>query len=372
MISEYCPRVLHVIDSLAIGGAERMLVEIVNHSSPLIKPFVCITRSDTALTEFINKDIPVFVLKRTKRFDLRGFIKFSSIVKENCIDLIHAYGYSSFSFVLLIKMLGLIKKPLILHLHFGIVETDPNYRKLFMTTFRPWVSMVVGVCENHKAWALRSGIPSERIRVIPNGIDLDPYEKISKDKEIKTESECLQGVLVGGLRPAKGLDLLIEAISIIYPKPNIKISVVGDIKDPGYYQMCHDLIRKHKLEDIFYFLGEQKNIPTILQKMDFALMSSRFESGPLSMIEYLASHLPIIAFNTGNITERAVAFGIQGIVPRNDVAAFAKELQKLLSLSSEDLMSRGELSSKLAFREFDIRMQIPDWISTYQAVLDKK
>jgi len=66
--------VMHVIDGLAVGGAERMLVEIANHTCRSdIKTSVCVTRSDITLAKELRTDIPIVVLNRKGRFDPEAF-----------------------------------------------------------------------------------------------------------------------------------------------------------------------------------------------------------------------------------------------------------------------------------------------------------
>ena len=95
--------VLHVIDQLVVGGAERMLVEIVNQMEPPYFPLVCVTRSGTTMADQLHSRIPLFVLDRKSRFDLKKILRFLMIIRSEKVDLIHAHGRSSFSFAAFAK-----------------------------------------------------------------------------------------------------------------------------------------------------------------------------------------------------------------------------------------------------------------------------
>jgi glycosyltransferase involved in cell wall biosynthesis len=362
------PHVMHVIDSLAIGGAERMLVEIVNQLRPTFQPLVCVTRSNLTLAGKISAGIPVYELGRNSRFDLEGMKRFSKVVREKSVDIIHAHGRSSFAFAAFTLSIQRIRVPLVLHEHYGI-DIDDEIPAWFRIWGKYRVSAFVGVYEKHTEWAARAGIPEDRIKVIPNGIDLTPFISGQKIRSIKVDNKPC-GVMVCGIRYVKGLDLLIQAISLIQPRPRMKILIVGDVKERVYYESCINLIKDLGLGEIFEFLGERTDIPQILHSVDFGFIPSRSESGPLVMIEYMASGLPVVAFKTGNISIKAAQSGIPGIVSAGDIDAFSVEINHLINLSEEDLKTRGELSRHVADETFDIKMQIPKWFSIYDQVLN--
>jgi glycosyltransferase involved in cell wall biosynthesis len=258
--------------------------------------------------------------------------------------------------------------PLILHDHFSDTDNNDEIPTWFRFSGKYWVSAFVGVSDSNALWAARAGIPENKISVIPNGIDLTPYTSRQNIRSIKFEN-IPYGVMVCGIRYVKGLDVLIRAVSLIQPRPRMKILIVGDVKELVYYESCINLIKNLGLEEIFEFLGERTDIPQILHSVDFGLLPSRSESGPLVMIEYLASGLPVVAFETGNITIKAAQSGIPGIVSAGEINAFSSEISRLINMTDEALKARGELSRHVAAETFDIKMQIPKWYSIYDQVL---
>ena len=107
------PHVMHVIDSLAPGGAERMLVDIANNiDRDQFSVSVCITRSNNALAKVLHPDIPFMALDRKWRFDPKGFTRFKQFSNEHSVDIFHVHGRTSFAFLLMARVLGLCKSPL--------------------------------------------------------------------------------------------------------------------------------------------------------------------------------------------------------------------------------------------------------------------
>jgi len=81
--------ILHVIDSLAVGGAERGLVELANQAArDGHRVAVCVTRSETTLAPGLRPGIDLWVLGRQRRFDLPAMKRFAGLVQHHRIDLV--------------------------------------------------------------------------------------------------------------------------------------------------------------------------------------------------------------------------------------------------------------------------------------------
>src|SRR5688500_9968918 len=112
---------MHITDTLAIGGKERMLVELANQLvSSGTDVSVCVTRSDLTLSAVLHSSIPVLSLGRKSSFAISGFQHFITFVQRQKPDVLHAHGRSSFSFLAFLKTLGRISSPIVFHDHYGI------------------------------------------------------------------------------------------------------------------------------------------------------------------------------------------------------------------------------------------------------------
>jgi len=367
--------VMHVIDSLAVGGAERMLVEIANNTNrDNFKVSVCVTRSDITLANELKSDISLYVLNRKSRFDIQGLKKLSIIVKNEKIDILHVHGRSSFALTAFANSLGLVSSPIILHDHFGAIEVDNSIPIWFRLWGKRKLKHYVGVYQRLAEWARRAGIPFHKISVIENALDLSrisnavPY---NLRQNLNISKQVLIGVFVGGLRREKGLDILIDALSITRFHSKMKILVIGAIQDNSYFQTCKEKINQRSLSETIMFLGCRTDVPRILKSVDFAVIPSISESGPLVLIEYMAAGLPFVASRVGAISLRAEELGVPGFVTPGDPEAFAQALDELLSLSSIERAERGNIGQQIAFQYFDIRKKMPQWYEVYARVFGR-
>jgi glycosyltransferase involved in cell wall biosynthesis len=365
--------ILHVSDTLAIGGKERMLVSLANELvSNGMAASVSITRSDTTLARELHPSIPIVTLCRRSSFDRSGFQRFVTFVREQKPDVFHAHGRASFSFLAFLKTIHKISAPIIFHDHYGPIEIDEVVPVWFRWWGRYLVDYYVGVYSKLGDWASEAGVPSYKIGVIENGIDMRPFKEatawdlrtkynLPPDKKI--------GVVLGGLRPEKGLDMLAQAVAQAKLAKDAHFLVVGNKQDENYVETCLQGMQAMNIANCFTFVGQQTAVPEILKGADFALMPSRSESGPLVLIEYLSAGLPVVAFRVGALSQTAFEHGVHGLVPAEDVNAFANELDLVLALSVNERLQRGLDGQTIAYKNFDIIKKMPYWYAVYDQVL---
>ena len=367
---------MHVIDSLPIGGAERMLVTLVNSvDRQIVEPSVCITREGLTLVKEILSDIPVIELKRRNRFDPVGFVKLREYSLKQKVDLYHAHGRSTFSFLLAAKKLGFITAPILLHDHYGDIEMDQYIPGWFKLIGCQGMAYYVGVYKKLADWALKAGVPTERVTWIGNALELQriqSYSPLNLHEMFQVPLERKIGILIGNIRPAKGLDLLIESLSKCNTDVLPVIIVVGKLLDSEYSQKCFENIKLAKLKDSFRFVGQQANSLSWMKGADFGIMSSRSESGPLVLIEMMACGLPIAAFNVGDISNTVSQALPTSFVQPGDTQGFARLLEKLNACSSEEMREMGAHVKKIAYQSFDIESKLPQWYAIYHTAMEKK
>ena len=340
--------ILHVIDSLAVGGAERMLVDIANATVAPYRVSVCITRSDAPLAHDLHPEIPLHVIGRTSRFDVGGMLRFARLVRAQKVDVLHAHGLSTLSFLVMLRTLGLIRTPVVLHEHFGNIERETNTP----TWYRLWgwrfVDQFVGVYQKLADLAADVGIPAGKINVIENALDLDRLRRadpIDLHQAFNIPTNALIGIVVAGMRFEKGIDLLLDALTLIASATPYHLLIVGSERQQGYANACHQQVTALGLADRVTFAGERTDVPGLVRGADFAIMPSRSESGPLVLIEYGCFGLPIVATQVGSIGNRFANLGAEGFVPPNDTAALAAALSELLELNAARSRKSGAASA---------------------------
>lgn len=154
----------------------------------------------------------------------------------------------------------------------------------------------------------------KKTKVVYNGIDL---ERFNIDKQQCREANCINGnegtiIFIGRLNPIKGVKYLIIAMKLFLEKnENAKLLIIGG--DDGEKNYLEDLAKKLNISNSIIFAGKISNdlIPNYLYYSDIFILPSLSEGFPNTILEAMASGLPIIASNVGGINE-IVQDGING------------------------------------------------------------
>lgn len=365
--------IMHVIDSLAVGGAERMLVELANQTTgDGHQVSVCVTRSQTTLAKDLDGQIKTWVLNRTKRFDWIAMRRFARLVARERVDVLHSHGRSSFSFLALLKTLGAVRQPIVMHDHYGI-EIDSAVPLWFKFWAKREVGHYVGVSQSLSQWAQSAGLLNNRISVIHNVLDLSRIETAASlpiRDELSIACDVPLGIVIGGVCREKGIDVLIDAVTRSKRGRAGKILIVGAARDAEYSIHCREQAAAAGLRDTILFLGERLDVANLMKSVDFALIPSISESGPLVLIEYMAAGLPFVATKVGGISQRVAELNVPEFVAAGDSEALAGALDRLLATNCSKRRQRARLGQDAVSSYFDIRRTMPRWYEVYESVLE--
>jgi glycosyltransferase involved in cell wall biosynthesis len=170
------------------------------------------------------------------------------------------------------------------------------------------------------------GIRSRRIRHIPNGIDLDSFYPGAPTASLR------RLVTVARLRPEKGHDTLIDAAAAITRAvPGVTLTIVGE--GPMREQLTAR-VASRGLEDRVLFAGHTDDVAATLRGHDVFVLPSRSEAFPNSVIEAMATGLPVVASDIGGIPE-LIEHGRNGLLVRpGDAGELARAVIELLRRQS--------------------------------------
>ena len=366
--------IMHVIDSLDIGGAERAAVDLANVSVKNgFRVSFCTTRHAGALALELSPAISTYHLNRTKRFDWQAMQRFAQLIDDIQVDIVHAHMRSTAALMMLLKTLGWLKTPVLLQDHHGI-EIDSSIPLWLSWWGRRVIDQYVGVYPKLCQWAKRAGFRDDRIDYVGHAMDLsrlNSVQAIDVRREFDLPIDRPVGIVVGNTRLEKGTDTFIQLIAESPTAKQAVYIIVGRDADPEFAQMCRGLLANHGLQDTIRFVGLRHDVPSLLRGVDFAVMPSRSESGPLVLIEYLAAGLPFVSFNVGDLAGQIAPKGVPGFAPPGDVTAFQQELEKLLKMALDERVQRGKAGRKIAEDRFSIEAKLPEWQQIYQKLLSR-
>ena len=207
-----------------------------------------------------------------------------------------------------------------------------------------WVHYFVANCHATAKWASEiETIPRERIKIIYNGVELEQFQSVStNDKNeirhglgLKQDSFVIG--IVANLRPVKQVDTFLRAAALANSRlANLQFLIAGDGEQR---KELENIASAAGIADKTFFMGKRTDVPKILAACDAAILSSSSESFSNSIVEYLASGLPIISTDVGGCRE-IIEDGVNGfIVPVADPEAMADRIIELATNKHPEMTS---------------------------------
>lgn len=369
-------RVLMCTDQLAVGGAERVAVDIANTlDRGTHEVHFCATRAGGPLVERLRDDVEVRVLGRTATWDLRRLVQFGAWVRGAGIDVIHSHGRGTMRFVALARALRLVECRHVFHDHYNWLHVDRRARPSLRVPLRS-VDAYMGVDGRLCEWARSSvGIDPGRVHLVRSGVDLsrfDAVEPVDLRALVGAPADALVLVMVGNLRPQKDHPTLVRALAALAPeeRDRLCVAVVGSTtSDPTYHHDLLAMVERLGVGGSFHLLGARDDAPALIAAADAGVATSKDETGPLVVLEYMASGLPFLATDTGEISRAVRDLGVGWVTPPRDAGALADALRELLATPPEQRLAmgrRGHEEAVARFSQADVTRRVE---AIYQGVL---
>ncbi|MBJ6137686.1 glycosyltransferase [Marinobacter litoralis] len=339
-------KVLHLIDSGGLYGAEKMLLTLVSEQikqglAPMILSAGEPEQPEKPLeTEAKNLGLPVTPWRMKAGFNLMGAKDIFRWARSNGFQLLHSHGYK-FNVLMGLWPESIRSLPLVTTLH-GYIKA-PRFTKswLYESVDRFALNQmraVVLVSETMRQQIPRAISESERVAVIPNGLDVDAVQLKAQCPLSETYLDFLEAhspvvLAVGRLSPEKGFDRLIQAFSLVIEDyPNAGLIIIGEGAMRG------QLERQAKEADLSSNLllpGYSDQVPALMSKVDMLCMPSLTEGLPITLLEAMAVEVPILATNVGEIGQVLGRTGTHTsggvVIPENDGAALLDGMKEVLS-----------------------------------------
>jgi len=371
-------RVLTVTDSLAVGGAERVAVDIANTlDRSRYEVTFCATRNGGPLADALADDVPLTVLGRRATWDMSKLVEFASLVRKGDFDLIHSHGRSTMKFVALARATRLIRVPHVFHDHFGWLHTVPGATLGLRTALRNEVDCYVGVNELLCRWARDTvGVPAGQVNLIRSGVDLSRFDGLAPadlHAAFDLPDDAVTAVMVANLHAPKDHPTLLRALTGLSDseRDSLHVIFVGSTSaDPEYFAKCQLQIDQSRLQEVVTIAGARDDVPALLAGADAGLLCSQNESGPLVLLEYMAAGRPFVATATGEIAKSVRDLGIGIYATPGDRHGMTEALRQLLALGPDGRKDAGERARVTVAEHFSQQAVTRRIQELYAQVLD--
>jgi glycosyltransferase involved in cell wall biosynthesis len=364
-------KVVQIVPMLGPGGAERVAVDLLrglNRQRFEVALISIWRRVGCELEQALdNCNTRVEYLGKGWGFDGRTYHRLHRVLREYRPDIVHTHlhvlRYALPSLLLLKHMTSL-------HTVHNLAEREIEPRARCIQRYALSHGVVPVAVSEEVAHSLKPLYGIERCRVIPNGIPTNRYThpQITRSEKAGFRDDQVLFVCVARFAAQKNHALLLRAFAQgPASDPNAHLVLVGE---GDLREQLEEQVKTLKLPGKVHFLGLRSDIPDVLNAMDVFVLSSDWEGNPLSVMEAMASGLPIVATAVGGVPD-LLANGKEGFLQRpRDTQGLAKSMAFLLS-SPETRKSMGAAAARRAQENFDVSRMVQAYEQLYENLVDQ-
>ncbi|SDE76583.1 Glycosyltransferase involved in cell wall bisynthesis [Pricia antarctica] len=356
--------ILQIINSLLIGGAEKLVVEA---SKKIIEKGhqvdILLFKTTNSLLEqevLTRTDITVhFLSENTNIYNPSHILKIRKHLLQNKYDVVHVHLFPAVYWTALAVRKSFNGK---------LIHTEHNtknrrmgnwfYRQIDNIIYRKYDCHIAISDAVRKSLDVHLMTKKSKVVNIYNGVNL---ETIASAKAIDREQLGLNDdqkilIQVSSFRKQKNQAILIKALERL--NANVHLLLVGKGELMSY---CESLAKELYVENRVHFLGVRTDVPQLLKTADIVILSSHYEGLSLASVEGLASGKPFIASNVPGLTEVVEGAGL--LFPKNNSVRLAEMIDELFTDKIyynkivKDCMARS--------KKYDLNIMVNHYIELY-------
>ncbi len=371
--------VLHVIDTLGLGGAERFLVGLVTHlDQRRFRPLVAwITASGPFEEDLRQAGVPVIGIGARGHRDVAAWRRLAHVMRQEGVHIVHTHLFVDGFYGRLAALWSGVPVRIVTQQN---AYDDPGRR---LPAWQIWANRLLVPVTQHFVAVSQAAkeylhkvewVPRHKISVVPNAIEPPPPVPEEEVRALRAAwlGAGHSGPLIGTvarLEPQKGLDVLIRALPLVRRTlPGVRCVIVGQ---GALEPELRALARALHVEEHVVFAGTRRDIPAVLAALDLFVLPSRFEGLSLALLEAMAAGKPVVATAVSGTVE-VIDPGRTGIlVPPEDEGALARAVLDLLT-RPRAMQALGERARAYVLQHYTIERIVHQYTHIYDKHIGHK
>ena len=371
------PLIVHVVHGFSVGGLENGLVNLVNRmpANRWRHAIVSLTQVSGRFAERVERQDVRFIELGKRPGHLAGdYPRLYRLFRHLRPAVVHTRNLAALEAAVPAWAAGV---PVRIHGEHGWNAQDPaGERRRYQYVrrlYRPFVHRYVALSRDLQIYLQgRVGIPAARISQLYNGVDTERFRPVAQRRPI---AGCPFGAgdwvlgWVGRMDPVKDLPGLLEgfarAVQLAPAASRMKLALIGD--GPMRAQI-EPLLERQPLRGRVWLAGERADVAEIMQGFDCFVLSSRGEGISNTILEAMATRLPIVATRVGGNSE-LLESGMTGVlVPPADSPALAGALLGYF-FDPASARRHAKTARRVAETRFSLGRMVSDYCNLYESAL---
>lgn len=356
-------KILFLIDTLYFGGKERQLVEVLKglQAHGDIEAQLVVLSDKVYYSYVEDLGVKIHLIPRRSKKDISVVFKLMKICRQFQPDILHSWeSMCSVYATPVAKLLGVTFVN-------GIIRNAPMhirpFGKLWLRTKLtfPFSDVIVA---NSAAGLQAYGVSSDRGRFVHNGFDMNRVKKL-QNPEVVRKRLCIKTKrtvgMVGKFNHKKDYKTYLTAAQrIVEQHPDVTFLAVGDGE---FFDRSRAGIPEGLRERII-FTGKQKDVESVVNIFDIAVLATYTEGISNAIMEYMALAKPVVATDGGGTSELVLHEKTGFLVRRSDVDDLCEKIVYLLA-HPQEAAGMGQRGRERILKEFNLKKMINSYISLY-------
>lgn len=358
-------KIFYLTTTPKIAGAEKQLFELAKRlDKNKYDIFVCTIMGEERgelLKKLRNEDVRCGSLNINSKWHFLKIIKLIFLLRKENPDILQSFLFFD---NILARIFGkIIGIPIIIS---GQRNVETYRSKLRNFIEKKTIFLSDYIVSNTRAGKdiliNREKLSENRIKVIYNGIELEPINNHKNDNNNITIG------FIGRLEEQKGISFLLEALAILNNN-KIRLLIVGDGKEQEKLKLK---ARELKIDNCVKFLGRKENAWECMKIFDIFILPSLWEGMPNVILEAMSQEKLIISTSVGGVSEM-ITDGENGfLVDPGKPKQLAEKINYVIGLSEEEKIRIGENARKTVEKNFSIGRMVEEYENLYKDLLTNK
>ncbi|HJR10556.1 MAG TPA: TIGR03088 family PEP-CTERM/XrtA system glycosyltransferase [Rhodanobacteraceae bacterium] len=376
------PLIAHVLYRLDTGGMERVALSVINHTRERYRhAVICLAGYGTLRSEIVDADVPCLSLDKRPGKDPGCYLRLWRALRTLKPDLVQTYNIGALDAAPVVRLAGVRR---IVHAEHGRDVTDPNGDNPRYLRLRHWmapfIDRFITVSRDLQHWLVeRARIRPDKVTCIPNGIDVAAFTVPGvppRPRVLLRDFAPPGSVLIANvarLDKVKDQAGLLAAFKLLQERAGQQISdfrliIVGGGPE---HEALQRRVEQLGLTRTVRLLGNRSDVATLLAESDVFVLSSIAEGMPVTLMEAMASGLPVVATGVGDVAA-VVENGTTGtLVPPGDAQALAEALGAYVT--DEALRHRhGDAGRARVAARFSLNAMLSAYTALYDELLGRQ
>jgi sugar transferase (PEP-CTERM/EpsH1 system associated) len=369
-------RILHVLDSLSLGGTELVSATLIERTEGRFQHAVCsLSGSGPPANCVANLTAPTTFLGKRRGHDWGLALRFARLCRTLRPHLVHARNWGTMDAVIGAR---LARVPAVIHSEHGrdLNDLDGSHRARLAVRrlLAPFIDLHVAVSADLQRWLVEHvHVRPEKVRVVPNGVDAARFKPLLERDSLRRQhgyrpTDLVFGA-VGRLTPVKDHRTLLEAFHLLSRHhPHFRLIVVGDGPERPVLE-AH--VRHRGLGEHVRFVGHRDDVAPWLGMMDVFVHPSLMEGMCNAVLEAMAVALPVVATAVGG-TPEIIEHGVTGLLVPPATPTALSEAMTSYCANAQVRGVHGAAGRERVATQFTILKMITGYTDVYRDALARR